>query len=380
MEDLVHRSDPAQPAGSGASWAIDPAQAKEIEKTVAEYVDTAVSLDSRDRKYLRTVAAIDRLGQREFTATAAMSGRILERRLEVARGLLADKAPLARKLAELRKIVDELNPARLEMGRKRSRGASASVSDHDELAELSGYFERFARSQERVEAILATIAVGRLALERDSALLGQELVSFAAVMETLSQNAYLTGRLDEALAARIDVVANADPERADCLRADLLHPVRRRRQEILTQLAVAMQGYMSLQIVEQTNQEMARAMGAASATTAAALRTAVMVAHAVAGQRLAMEQIGAADRAAEQMAGDASALVDRQSAALQRGIAGAGTRMTMLQHAWDEVFASLDRLDAQKEQGLRTISAADREGALPQVGSDDSSRGAQSGR
>ena len=380
MEDLVHRSDPAQPAGSDASWAIDPAQAKEIEKTVAEYVETAVSLDSRDRKYLRTVAAIDRLGQRDQQAAVGPSGRILERRLEVARGMLADKAPVARKLAELRKIVDELNPARLGMGRKRSRGASASVSDHDELAELSGYFERFARSQERVEAILATIAVGRLALERDSALLGQELVSFAAVMETLSQNAYITGRLDEALAARIDVVANADPERADCLRADLLHSVRRRRQEILTQLAVAMQGYMSLQIVEQTNQEMARAMGAASATTAAALRTAVMVAQAVAGQRLAMEQIGAADRAAEQMAGDASALVDRQYAALQRGIAGAGTRMTMLQRAWDEVFAALDRLDAQKEQGLRTISTADRERALPQVGSDDSSGGAPSGK
>jgi uncharacterized protein YaaN involved in tellurite resistance len=105
-----------------------------------------------------------------------------------------------------------------------------------------------------------------------------------------------------------------------------------------------------------------------------------MVAQAVAGQRLAMEQIGAADRAAEQMAGDASALVDRQYAALQRGIAGAGTRMTMLQRAWDEVFAALDRLDAQKEQGLRTISTADRERALPQVGSDDSSGGAPSGK
>jgi hypothetical protein len=36
----------------------------------------------------------------------------------------------------------------------------------------------------------------------------------------------------------------------------------------------------------------------------------------------------------------------------------AGARVAMLQHAWDEVFAALDRVDAQKAQALRTISSA----------------------
>ena len=358
MEDLAHRSDPAQPAGSDASWAVDPARAEKIDGTVAEYVETVASLDPGGQRYFRTIATIDRLGQREFTAIAAMSGHILERRLEVERGLLAARAPLARKLAELRKIVDELNPARMEAGRKRSHGAFGLGPSGDELDELAGYFERFARSQGGIEAILQTLAEGHLALERDNALLGQEELALAAMMETLREHALFAARLDEALTDRIEVVATTDPERADCLRSDFLYAIRRRRQEILTQLAVAMQGYASLQIVKETNKEMARAMGTATATTAAALRTAVMVAQAVASQRMALERIAAANTAAGAMADDANALLERQSAALRDGEAGAGARVAMLQHAWDEVFTALDRVDAQKAQALRTISSA----------------------
>ncbi len=357
MEDLAHRSDPAQTAGFDAPWAVDPAQAEKIEGTVVEYVETVASLDPGSQRYLRTVATIDRLGQREFTATAAMSGHMLERRLEVERGLLAARAPLARNLAELRKIVDGLSPARMDAGRKRSRGAFGLGPPRDELDELAGYFERFARSHGRVEEILQTLAEGRLALERDNSLIDQEELALAAVMETLREHALFAARLDEALTARIEVIAAADPERADCLRADFLHAVRRRRQEILTQLAVAMQGYASLQIVEETNKGMARAMGTATTTTAAALRTAVMVAQAVAGQRMALEQIAAAGAAAGAMVDDADALLERQSVALRDGVAGAGARVAMLQHAWDEVFAALDRVDAQKAQALRTISS-----------------------
>ncbi len=358
MSDTRNQSDPALLAGSDAFSAVDPAAAERIERTVAEYVETAVSLDPLGQKYLRTIAAIDRLGQREFTATAAMSGRTLELRLDVERGRLAAKAPLARQLAELRKVVDELSPARLEVGREGSRGALGFGPHRDELDELARYFERFANAQGHVEAILQTLADGRLALERDNALLGQERVSLATVMETLREHAYLTARLDEALTARIDVVAGTDPERADRLRADLLYAIRRRRQEILTQLAVMTQGYASLQIVEESNHGMVRALATATTTTAAALRTAVMVAQAVAGQRMALEQMELADRAAGQMADDANALLERQSAALRSGAARAGARVAMLRRAWDDVFAALDHVEAQKEEALRTISSA----------------------
>ena len=349
MSDIGN-SDPAPPAGSDAFPGIDAAAVEQVERIVAEYVETVASLDPRSQRYLRTVASIDRLGQREFTATAAMSGRALERRFEVERNKLAAKAPLARQLAELRKVVDELSPPELDLERHGSRGPFGLGPQHDEAEELGRYFEHFARSRAHVEQLLQTIAEGRLALERDNALLGQEQVSLATVMDTLRERAYLTARLDEALTARIDIVAQADPDRADCLRADVLHAIRRRRQEILTQLAVAMQGYASLQIVEETNTEVARAMETATTTTAAALRTAVMVAQAVAGQRIALEQMEIAHRATAAIAGQAEALQDH--------LRDSGARMAVLQAAWAEVYGALDRVDAQKEQARRALYSA----------------------
>jgi uncharacterized protein YaaN involved in tellurite resistance len=346
----IGSSDPAPSAGSDAFPGIDAAAAEQVERTVAEYVETVASLDPLSQRYLRTVASIDRLGQREFTATAAMSGRTLERRFEVERNKLAAKAPLARQLAELRKVVEELSPPEMDLERHGSRGPFGLGPQHDEADELGRYFEHFARSRAHVEQLLQTIAEGRLALERDNALLGQEQVSLATVMDTLRERAYLAARLDEALTARIDTVAQADPDRADCLRADVLHAIRRRRQEILTQLAVAMQGYTSLRIVEDTNTEVARAIETATTTTAAALRTAVMVAQAVAGQRIALEQMEIAHRATAAIAGQADALQDH--------LRDSGARMAALQGAWAEVYGALDRLDARKEQARRALSSA----------------------
>jgi uncharacterized protein YaaN involved in tellurite resistance len=355
----THESDPAQPAGSDSFLPADPDEAARLDRFAAEFVETVAALDTAGRRYLRSVASVERLGQREFSAVAAVSGNMLGRRLRAGRGILAEKAPLARQLGELRRLVDEVNPARLELGRKRSRGPFGLGPQRDDMEVLADYFERFSRAQGHVEQILASLEEGHLALERDTSLLGQERVSLATVMETLRENAYLCGRLDERLEARIAEIALLDPARADCLAADILHAVRRRRQEILTQLAVATQGYASLQIVEESNDEMVRAIGTATATTAAALRTAAMVAQAVANQRMVADQIEAANRDAEEMADETGEMLARQSRALRGGVTGATARVALLRRAWDDVFAALDRVDAQKEQVLRSLTTAE---------------------
>jgi uncharacterized protein YaaN involved in tellurite resistance len=355
MSDNQHSSDPANPAGSDTFSPRDPAESERIRRYVADFVETVAALDPGGKKYLRSVASIDRLGQREFAAVSAVSGQMLDRRLQADRGLLAARGPLAHQLGELRRFVEELSPARLEAARK---GLFGRRLRRDESEELADYSERFARSQEHVEAILETLNESRLTLERDNALLGQEQVSLATVMETLRANAYLAARLDEALDARVAAIAASDPARADCLRADVLHAVRRRRQEILTQLAVATQGFASLRIVEESNDQVIRAIETATSTTAAALRTAAMVAQAVASQRMVMEQI----KAAEAMAEEADALAERDAGQLD-GPPGAAARVAMLRRAWDDVQVALDRVDAQKEKAINNLIA---EGAAGQ--------------
>ena len=366
MSETGNPSDPAQPAGSDAFGGVDPAEAARLDRTAAEYAETLASLEPGRQKYVRAVAAIDRLGQREFTAAAAMSGRMLERRLDAQRELLAAKAPLAERLAELRHVVDELNPARIELAARKGRGFLGLGARRGGLEELGRYFDHFSRSQGHVEEILQALAEGRLELERDDSLLGDEQVSLATVMATLREHAYLVGRLDRELTTRIDVVALADPERAECMRTDLLYAIRRRRQEVLTQLAVAAQGYASLEIVRDGNEGLARAIATATTTTAAALRTAVMVAQSVAGRLMAQEQREATREAT-------SAMADH-SAALEAAPGPAG-RLAVLREAWSEVYEALGRVDAQKAEVLRALTLGERQEPQPREPDSERPRG-----
>ena len=76
-----------------------------------------------------------------------------------------------------------------------------------------------------------------------------------------------------------------------------------------------------------------------------------------ASHRLALEQLDAARLAASALSGHA--------AALEAGVTGPEGRVAMLREAWGEVYAALDRVDAQKAQALRAIAQADRELTRP---------------
>jgi uncharacterized protein YaaN involved in tellurite resistance len=345
-------SNPAEPQEvppGFVSDAVDRVAIQGIERLAIEQAEALVSGEPGSAELHRAVASIDRMGERDFVATAAMSGRLLDRRFRSIDGLLGAKAPMARQLADLRKAAAQIDPARLKLRSKRS--------PEDEMREFDRYFERFGQAQPRLQEILDQLNEGRLLLEQDNAAIVSEASSLGMEIETLRQYAYLTERIDQLLTARIDAMAESDPTRAHALRVDVLAVVRRRRQEILTQLAITTQGFAALRIVEENNGEVIRAVASAINTTAAAMRTAVITAQAAASQRIAMGHLQAARLAASTMADHA--------AALEAGTTGPAEKAEVLKQAWGEVYAALDRVDAQKAQVVRTIAQADRELTRP---------------
>jgi uncharacterized protein YaaN involved in tellurite resistance len=365
VSDPSKSKNPAEPeqappgfvsdARGGPEPGAEPAAAQDeaIERLALEQVDELLGMEPGGAELGRTVAALERLGDREFIATAAMSGRLLDRRFRaIDSALLGSKAPMARQLADLRKVAAGIDPSRLKLGRKRS--------PDEETRELDRYFERFADAQPRLQGILDQLNEGRFLLEQDNAAIAGEESSLATEVETLRRYALLAQRIDENLATRIDRIAATDPARADALRVELLAVVRRRHQEILTQQAIATQGLAALRIVQDNNAEVIRAVASAVSTTMAAMRTAVMTAQAAASQRVALGHVQAAQLAASTMADHA--------AALEAGAAGPGGGVSQLREAWGQVYAALDRVDAQKARALRTIADADRELTRPKPG------------
>src|SRR3546814_20968894 len=74
---------------------------------------------------------------------------------------------------------------------------------------------------------------------------------------------------------------HSDPAKAKAIRETALFYARQRTQDLLTQMAVTVQGYLALDLVKKNNVELVKGVDRASTTTVAALRTAVTVAQAL---------------------------------------------------------------------------------------------------
>ena len=76
-------------------------------------------------------------------------------------------------------------------------------------------------------------------------------------MGKLGEYNELATALDAAVEDKVaELEAAGRTEDANALRSDALFPIRQRRQDIMTQMAVAVQGYMALDLVRKNNLEL----------------------------------------------------------------------------------------------------------------------------
>ena len=158
------------------------------------------------------------------------------------------------------------------------RIAADGDASSDELA------ESLREAEERVRRIVPSLDADRETLEQDNAALAQQERALWTEIQTLRRYASLAERIDDLVEARAGALEAGDPVRARHLREDALFSVRRRRRDLLLQLAVATQAYAALRLIEQDNLEVIWAIRVASTTTVTAMRSAMLVAR-IAGER-----------------------------------------------------------------------------------------------
>ena len=193
-----------------------------------------------------------------------------------------------RSLSELRKFVAELDPSGRDLGRKRPRRSLGILRRRQPLVR---YIDGFAASEAQIRELIGTLRQGRSELQRNNAMIAQEERSLATLTQSLRQYADLAERLDKAVEAAAEAVVDSDPKRARLLVDDALFPIRQRRQDILTQLAVSEQGLAALAIVKTGNDRLIGAVDRVTTTTVAALRTAALVAQALTSDHVMAAQL-----------------------------------------------------------------------------------------
>jgi uncharacterized protein YaaN involved in tellurite resistance len=330
---------------------LDPQTVATIDTTVSGFVDTLLALDVHSEDFASKVRSVQDLGDKEIRDSANVSNRLLDRPVNaMTKGGLDKTGQISTSLLELRRQVEDLDPTKQGL-----------LEPHKLLGiipfgnKLRDYFQRYESAQTQLDKIIQSLFHGQDELRRDNAAVEQEKVNLWHVMQRLQEYAYMARKLDAAIAARVTEIQASDPERAKTLQDDLLFYVRQKVQDLLTQLAVSVQGYLALEVVRKNNIELIKGVDRATTTTVSALRTAVIVAQAMANQKLVLTQITALNTTTSNLIESTSELLKQQSSEIHDEAASATINVQKLQAAFANIYATMDAIDTYKVQALQTM-------------------------
>jgi uncharacterized protein YaaN involved in tellurite resistance len=338
---------------------LDEATRAQLRQRAAAFADELAAQDPRSPAFQAKVSDITRMGEREIVASARVSNRMLERPAAAMKATRGRGGPVgdaqtrvAGTLVELRQTVTELDPGRADL-----KGARRLLGMVPFGNKITGYFQRYQSAQKQLDGIITALGSGQDELRKDNAAIEQEKANLWAAMGKLTEYATLAKALDGAMAAKVEQVRYSDPAAADALASDALFPIRQRQQDLLTQLAVSVQGYLALDLVRKNNIELIKGVDRAQTTTVAALRTAVIVAQALANQKLVLDQINALNQTTSDMIVRTSELLRTQSAQIQEQAASSTVSIDALQAAFDNIFATMDAIDSYRAKAVDSMAS-----------------------
>ncbi len=345
---------PEQAAGAVA---VADTRKTELQTRAASFAMELASLDVRSPEFAKKVESITALGEREMRESANVSNRMLERpaaAVSAARGGGGQDAQtrVAKTLAELRTQITDLDPNRADL-----TGIKKVLKWIPGGSKIDNYFAKYQSAQSQLDAIVRSLASGKDELGKDNASIEVEKANMWALMGKLGEYNELAGALDEAVADQVGILeASGRTEEANTLRSDALFPIRQRRQDIMTQMAVAVQGYMALDLVRKNNLELMRGVDRAQTTTIAALRTAVIVSQALARQKLVLDQITGLNAATGDLIQRTSEQLKIQGAQINEQAASSTVSVEKLQAAFDNVFQTMDAVDSFRAQAVDSMA------------------------
>ena len=317
-----------------------------LNQKVDGFVAELIALDAKSPEFGQQVDAITNMGRKEIAAASSMSNRFLDRPVRA----MDQDSGVGANLTELRRTVEDLDPGR--RGKMTGRKLFGIIPFGNKL---KNYFDSYTSAQGHIQAILARLASGKDELLMDNAAIDVERQKLWEAMGNLEQMIHIAKTLDTKLEEKAADLDATDPEKAKALRETALFYVRQRTQDLLTQMAVSVQGYLALDLVKKNNVELVKGVDRASTTTVGALRTAVTVAQAMTNQRLVLGQITALNQTIAGLIDSTGQLLRDNTAKIHEQAASSTIPLETLQRAFQNIYETMDEVDEFKVRALQSM-------------------------
>lgn len=316
---------------------LKPEVLAELDSQVERLVADLVGGEVGSELFRERVSAIRTLGVAETRAAAALSGRLVERPMRALKGNDGG-GTVSDGLIQLRRQVESLDPSK-----------KGDIFSPRKLLgfipwgnKLQDYFDEYVSAQSHIQAILDSLQRGQDELRRDNAALEEEKISLWELMRKTEQILHVCSRLDQVLSLRVEELELSDPVKARVIKEEALFEVRQKRTDLLTQMAVNLQGYMAFGMIQKNNHELIKGVERASTTTVSALRVAVAVSSALGNQRMVLDQINAVTKTTGNLIESTSVLLRDNSVDIAKQAGEAMVPIQQLQTAFQNLYSAMD--------------------------------------
>lgn len=326
---------------------VDPEKQAKLNEKVDKFVDELIAQDANSPEFGEKVDQLTHMGRKEIAAASGQSNRFLDRPVRS----MDENSAIGTDLAELRRTVEDLDPA--------TRGSLTGSRKLFGIIpwgnKLRNYFDSYKSAQSHISEILKRLSSGKDELTKDNAAIAVERQNLWDAMGKLEQMIHVAKALDAKLEAKANELDATDPEKAKAVRETALFYVRQRTQDLLTQMAVSVQGYLALDLVKKNNVELIKGVDRASTTTVGALRTAVTVAQAMTNQKLVLDQITALNTTTANMIDSTGEMLKTQTGAIHKQAAESTIPLETLQRAFQNIYDTMDEIDRFKLEALGSM-------------------------
>ena len=343
---------PVEKEAAASMVKLDMDMLNMLDVKIDQFLNTVLSSNVQSDDFKEKVANVHTLGNEEILASANISNRLLEKPVRAMHeGFFDNKSSISRGLIELRTTVEDLDPARQGdlLAPKKLLGL---IPFGDKLRD---YFYKYQSAQTHLNQIIQALYDGKEELQKDNAAIEEEKVNAWNLMLRMEQYVYVGKKLDSALEAKIAQIESKDPEKARIVKEELLFYLRQKVTDLLTQLAVAVQGYLAMDMIRKNNLELIKGVDRATTTTVSALRTAVMVSQALTNQKLVLEQINALNATTSNMIESTSNLLKQQARETQQQASSSTVEIDKLKKAFQNIYDTMDMMSTYKIKALENM-------------------------
>lgn len=345
MDSLVSEGEPENAHKAGQTVALEEKAKQNVEKEVDMFMSHLSTAKAGSEEIQTIQEFVRNLGNEEMQRSS-VSSALLEKSLNQL-SKTSEGATVASGLIELRNLVSELDPNNTKnLGSKLLR-ALPFVGK-----KIDNKMKGFQSSQTQINEIVAGLNAGKASLQEDNKNIAVERQNLWNKMGMIEQYIYSTELLSKKIKDILPAIKEKDVQKARIIEQDILFYVHQRHMDLLGNLAVNMQAYMSLEVVTKNNVELIKGVDRATGTTVQALTVAVMLAQALGNQKIVVETLSSVNDVTEKLVlGVAKELKDTGTQ-IAKGAMSASISPEVLDQAFSLVIEAMDNIENYKSDAI----------------------------